>query len=323
MTTRQRWSLRPPDALQHERRDSCPPKTQTGQRDHLRTGRSPENRVIEERDVPHELQGQAHADRGIAVATASAGRGDGREVSPRSTPSRPAQTLAFGPVAHLRHHPRPRPDAGRPPTAPTPPACSATASRSTERVAAVSTRKLSSVVSGPAGGSALQCRRRFGRRRGPPSNGAADTWTAVNVGGADAAVPGWLGTDSPSDNVFLQSTAPGTYTVPASTRTTTRDGAYQSGPGRLPRPVFPVNVRDVNAAHRDDERRLRARALRGELGGHRPEDPRDDPTRRPHDARHPGRERQQRRRPRREHRSIAQHQRERGRSGQRERCADL
>ena len=105
-------------------------------------------------------------------------------------------------------------------------------------VSATDALKLS-VVSGPAGGSVLMERR---AGNGTPVNGVAN-WATVNVGGADVAVPGpW----AVGDNVYLQSAAPGTYTVRLY-QDHNNDGAYQSGQDDST-PVFTLKVLDVNAA---------------------------------------------------------------------------
>jgi len=93
------------------------------------------------------------------------------------------------------------------------------------------------VVTGPAGGSVLMQRK---AANGTPTNGAAN-WTAVTLGGADTAVPTWAA----GDNIYLQSTAPGTYTVRLY-QDHNGDSAYQAAQDDST-PVFTLKVLDANA----------------------------------------------------------------------------
>ncbi len=93
------------------------------------------------------------------------------------------------------------------------------------------------VLTGPASGSVL-----FKKivLNGAPTRAA---WTAASVGGAAVqAEASWLSTD----NIYLQSTAPGTYTLQLF-QDHNGDGTYQSGQDDAT-PTFTLNVLDVNAA---------------------------------------------------------------------------
>ena len=92
------------------------------------------------------------------------------------------------------------------------------------------------VLTGPASGSVLFKKIAL---NGAPTNAA---WTAANAGGvAVQAEAAWASTD----NIYLQSTAPGTYTLQLF-QDHNGDGAYQSGQDDST-PTFTLNVLDVNA----------------------------------------------------------------------------